>query len=223
MRKFYLAGLMLLGVLAFSVAGTTAAFGLEFSLAQWLVGGALVSTELLVEAVGGVLFEDDKSGAHVECLSGVFDGFVGPESLDLTTEVLDLAGNKIGELVGNGILCLGLGTCVEEEDAEAWPLKLPWKTEVELDLTDGTAWELFFGAAWHVTCLVLGVASTDECTGAEGAEVEVVNVTGGVEALESEVLPDGLCEGALGGGEGDIVFLAKNLASSKEGTLSVSE
>jgi hypothetical protein len=223
MRRFCLAWLMLFGVLAFSVVGVSAAFGLEFSLAQWLVGGNLVLAELLVEAVGGFLYEDDKSGAHLECVSFVFDGFVGPESLDLITEILDLAGNKIGELVGNGLLCLGLGTCVEEEDAEWWPLKLPWKTEVELDLTDGTAWELFFGTAWHVTCLVLGVASTNECTGAEGAEVEVVNATGGVEMRESEVLPDEKCEGALGGGEGDLVFLAGNLASSAEGTLSVSE
>jgi hypothetical protein len=117
-------------------------------------------------------------------------------------------------------VCTGDGTCVKEADTEFWPLKLPWLTEVELDVETGLFYELTFGAAYHLLCLVLGISVEKECSEAEGAEVEVLNKASGVEA-NGKQSPNGPC-----GEEKEVMeinFLAGNLTSSTEGTVSVSE
>jgi hypothetical protein len=198
---------------------SSASAALTFELAQWLVASSRVAAELLVVSEGELTLKNTATGTQVRC-SGLFVGTIGPESLDLTTEVLNLAGEKVTELNGLAVVCTGEGTCVKEADAEAWPLKLPWLTEVELDVETGLFYELTFGAAYHVLCLVLGISVEKECSAAEGAEVEVLNKVGGVEA-NGKQSPNGPC------GEekevGEVNFLAGNLTSSTEGIVSVSE
>jgi hypothetical protein len=92
---------------------------------------------------------------------------------------------------------------------------------MELDPETGLFYELTFGQVWHELCLVLGVTEEEECTQAEGAELEALNVTGGVEFV-GEDSPKGSCAGEAesyeeGPEAGDLLSLTEG------GTLAVSE
>jgi hypothetical protein len=220
MRKIHIVAMALFAVFAFSSFAASSAFALSFELAEWLVNGGTVSAELVSEGSGELLLEDTKFGA-VLC-DGILDGTIGPNSADLITKILNLAGEEIGELTGSGLLCTTEKTCESSTtDIEVFPMKLPWDTEVELDPETGVAYILVLGAEYTVECLLLGILGEDTCTDAEAAS-EAVNVTGGVE-LKGHSEPLGSC--TIGGsGSGLVEFITgKNLLTSKEGTVEISK
>ncbi len=185
---------------ALIVASSSAATTL---LAEWLVGGAAVTTELNTETTGELLLEDTKAGvfgerSDVEC-SGILDGTIGANGTDLTTKVLNLSKEEISETVLSGLplLCVGVALCANETDVEVWPLHLPWLTTAEL-MVDGT--ETFFvdflessGAGnpgWYVQCLVGPLTVQDECTSARGV-TKLTNEAGGtVDAMFEEAFTE---------------------------------
>lgn len=195
MRKIHLLGLALMAVLAVGATTASSALG-AFSLAQWLVGGALVHEALAAVTEGELLLENTKKGA-VLC-SGILVGTIGPESSGSITEVQTLSKVKVEtELKGTGLLCTAEKTCEPASEAspiEVWPDALPWSVEVELELTAGTAWVLIFKAGWDLLCLVLGIMVEELCTAAEGAGVQVVNGATDVEAPNgNSATPNGNC------------------------------
>ncbi len=211
----------LVAVVAFSAAITSSAFAaLEFTLAQWLISGARLTAEHLSDSVGELLLENVLLGAQLQC-SGLFEGTVGPESADLTTMVYNLEGKLTEELTGEAILCTNQKTC---EKAEAWPVNLPWTTELELDTTEEKFFELSKGTngepGYHVSCTVLGVKVEELCELAAGAVLEVKNVSGGVEAV-GRPEPNGPC--GSNSEENALFFQVGNLTTSPDGTLTVSE
>jgi hypothetical protein len=152
-------------------------------LALWLVNGAEVTTELTTEASGELLLENKSLKIAILC-SGIEDGWVGPNSLDFTSEVLTLAGGKLKLLVAAEAL-----ECTDQSGGGCpsplvWPVGLPWETEVEL-------WETtspFIGGAtvgfvilqtaqgggkfgWESECMGI-IPISDECT-TENAAIDL--------------------------------------------------
>ncbi len=197
MRKIQVFWLVLVAMCAFSALASTQAFGaLTFALAQWLANGSLILEALLSDAEGGILFEDLLTGATFLC-SGLFEGTVGPESADEITMVYSLPGTTlIAELdeatATGGIVCTeGLTLCSK---AEIWPVKLPWLTEVELDVETGLFYELITGAEYNLLCEVLGMDKVELCEVLPGTTSELLNVTGGVEVM-GVAEPESTCNG----------------------------
>ncbi len=196
MRKIQVFWMVLVAMCAFSAFASTQAFAaLTFALAQWLAGGNLILEALLSDAVGSLLFEDLLTGAAFLC-SGLFEGTVGPESADEITMVFSLSGVLPPELdestAMEGIVCTeGLVLCSK---AEIWPLKLPWLTEVELDVETGLFYELTTGAEYNLLCEVLGMDKVELCVAVAGTAGELLNVTGGVEAM-GVAEPESTCSG----------------------------
>lgn len=195
MRKIQVFWLVLVAMCAFSAFASSQAFALTFELAQWLANGALIAEALLSDAVGSLFFEDLLTGAHFLC-SGLFEGTVGPDSADEVTMVYDLTGRLIEELdettATAGLVCTeNLNLCSK---VEIWPVKLPWLTEVELDIETGLFYELTTGAAYNLLCEVLGMDKVELCEAVTGTSGELLNVTGGVEVM-GVAEPESTCNG----------------------------
>ena len=196
MRKIQIFWMVLVAMCAFSALASNQAFALTFELAQWLANGNLILEALLSDAIGGILFEDLLTGASFLC-SWLFEGTVGPESADEITMIYTLAGTLIEELdeptATNGMVCEENHLCSK---SEIWPVKLPWLTEVELDVTTGLFYELIItgGATYNLLCEVLGMDKVELCEIVAGTASELLNVTGGVEAM-GVAEPESSCNG----------------------------
>jgi hypothetical protein len=181
MRKMQLLGVSLLALFAFGVL-TAASASAAFLLAEWLLNGVAITANDVVEITGELLLEDNKVpliGKSAVLCSGSFDGWVGPNSLDWISEVLNVAKEAISTtpLVGLALSCTAQTGCETNTAVSVWPVGLPWTTEVEL-LEQGA--EIFFSdllksangtqLGWEITnCLVLGAANEDECLTPEAA------------------------------------------------------
>ena len=114
MRKVQLLGLVLLALFAFGVF--TASAMATTLLDEWLVGGAAVTTELLVEVEDELLLEDSKvpiiGKVDILC-SVIYDGWIGPNSLDYLSEVLNLSGVALSgtPFIGESIDCTDQTGC----------------------------------------------------------------------------------------------------------------
>jgi len=180
-------GVTLFALLAFGVLTvSSASAAVTFLLAEWLVKGEAVTMELESTTTGSLLLEDTALKADVLC-SGIFDGWVGPNSLDWISEVLTSTGGPQGTVlaVGTGITCEAQSTCAGSPAPLVWAVNLPWETEAEL-MVDGT--QTFFadlltstngkGVGYELECTVLGVKSSDECVSQPGvAELSLEGTT----------------------------------------------
>ncbi len=214
MKKFYVVFIALVAVFAFGALTVEAASAVTFLLALWLVGGVAVAAELKVAAEGELRLEDTKGGLFLEAAavlcSGILDGAVLPESLDVISELLTLAGVAIPTtLTGSGLTCSNVANCPEPD--KVWAVNLPWDTEVELVEDEGGP---FFAnlilphagggnPGWEVECF--GIA--DSCTAPEAAaqltlEAGVTLLGSFSEAFRELVgAPAGTCErGGVGSG-----------------------
>jgi hypothetical protein len=178
MRKFQLLGAALVAVFSFGVLASSASAVNTFLLAEWLLNGHPVVSELLVEISGELLLEDNKApliGKSMVLCSGLFDGWVGPHSLDWISEVLTLGGVAVSnvDLSGTSLDCTAQTGCETNTTVLVWPFGFPKETEVEL-LEGDTPTPIFivliFGnIGYHITeCLVFGVPQEDLCV-SEGA------------------------------------------------------
>jgi hypothetical protein len=181
MRKIQILGLALFAVFAFSVVVASA----SAEVALWLVEEKDITEAegpLAVHSEGELLLTDLNTlfgVATVDC-SGFLVGTVGPNQFDLIESILNLSFELIEELPGLGLLCLGLGECLEEEDAEVRPEHLPWLTELELMEVGGVV--LFLNKiladgngepAYESICLDLfGFSHEDLCEGATSMKIE---------------------------------------------------
>jgi hypothetical protein len=230
MKRNHVLGVALLAMFAFGVL-TASASAVTFLLAQWLFNGAAVTTALLTEAPGELELVNTNAGglgvtSKLLC-SGIFDGWVGPESLDFTSEVLTLTGALVSstELVGtNTAECSNIANC---ESPKVWPDGIPGETEVEL-MVDGTEEffvDLLFKAGWYVECTILGFKISELCS-AEQTAVQLTNEATGVDSTFSDAfqtlagLPLALCGESLRE-VGEVNGLGTTI--DPEGTLTVSE
>ncbi|MGC2374565.1 MAG: hypothetical protein WA484_11900 [Solirubrobacteraceae bacterium] len=192
MTRFGLVGAVLAVAFVSGVLVPVSASAVSFLLAEWLVNGSPVTSELLTETTGELLLEDSKAPfvgkASVLC-SGILDGWIAPNSLGWISELLTLAGVAVSTTVlsGTALECTAQSGCETSTKPKVWFANLGWETEVEL-MEDGT--EAFFvdlilphagggNPGWEITeCLVLGVSITDECTAAESvAELKLEGTT----------------------------------------------
>ncbi|MGA9285377.1 MAG: hypothetical protein WBV85_08035 [Solirubrobacteraceae bacterium] len=202
MRKYHIAVVSSIAVLAFCVVGVAsavAAITIDTLLAEWLVGGVAVATSLNARAEGEVLIEDTKTplGAATILCSGITDGTIGANGAAEVTSILTLSGVAAGTtpLVGESITCTSQKFCGEE--ALLWPVHLPWRGVLELveELEGGVlVGSPFFAgvgsgtggnAGYYLQCKTLGVTIDDECTAAQGAG-EATNVATGVLGVAAE-------------------------------------
>ena|ERR1700691_6299219 len=180
MRKFQWFGIAVVAVLLVGVAvASSASAAVTFLLAEWLVNGKSIAEgeSFKVESKGTLLLEDTKTllgASSVEC-TGILDGWIGPDGLDLVSEVLNTALEPISNtpLSGLPLECKTEKTC---EEALVWPLHLGWETLLELwevggvigfvdlILPDPTA-----NPGWYVLCEKTITKPTDECTSPFGA------------------------------------------------------
>jgi hypothetical protein len=230
MRKVHLLGLALLAIFAFSVVATATASAELFLLAEWLYNGAVISGELLVESPGELLLEDNKVpilGKSMILCSGIFDGFVGPGSADLITELLNLSKESIST---TGLSGLAL-ECVNQENCPEplfWAVNLPWTTELELHEDPGPEEDyvvLILGKpGWEVECMGLG--QTDTCAVEPEGGFLLDNGTPTPTALFSEEITElmglGLGNCTLGGAATSIVEGEALIEHPEGGTISAS-
>jgi hypothetical protein len=184
--------LALVSVCASGAITAAAAFAEE---ALWLDNGVEIINELLAEITGTVELIDlsTRAGESGILCSGTFDGRLGLGSgkaqFDIITEVLDLNGVKIPEFSaateGQGVECTATKVCEQGNGTDpplAWPLNLPWLTELEL-MVGAPAEEEFLDLikeetiaklgtpGWHVDCLILTLLSEDTCQGEASADI----------------------------------------------------
>jgi hypothetical protein len=188
MRKIQVLGIALLALFAFgALTAMSASAANTYLLAEWLLNGVAIgaSETNLVEIDGTLLLEDTKavlgSPAAVRC-TGSFDGWVGPNSLDFITEVLNVAEESISTtpLTGLALTCVAETGCESSTPPLVYPVGMPWESEVELLEQSGEATALRFmdlittknnggKLGWEIeNCLVLGTAHEDECVATEG-------------------------------------------------------
>jgi hypothetical protein len=228
MKRNHVLGVALLAMFAFGVL-TASASAVTFLLAQWLFNGTAVTTALLTEAPGELELVNTNAGglgvtSKILC-SGIFDGWVGPESLDFTSEVLNLKNELVSstELVGLIAECTNSANC---ENPQVWPDGIPGETEVEL-MVDGTEEffvDLLFNAGWYVECTILGFKVAELCSAPETA-VELKSEATGVDSTFSDAFQTlaGLKLAICGGSRevGEVNGLGTTI--DPEGTLAVSE
>ena len=181
MRKIQLLGVAMLALFAFGGLSAVSASA-AYLLAEWLVNGAAVTTELLVEISGELLMEDTKGalgGPAMVLCSWVLDGWMGPNSLGWISEVLTLGGVAVSNtvLTGQALECTGQTACETNTTVLVWPIGFPTETEVELlEQTGGPFFSVLFlkKFGYYISsCLVLGVSAEDECTATEASAAEL--------------------------------------------------
>lgn len=201
--------LALVAVFAFSAVAAATASAEATLLAEWLILGAGVTTLTSTEALGKILLEDTVFKAAVEC-EGTFDGSVGPNGEDETTEVLTEATKEAVTLAkpfttANG--CKIVSGCESTQPVEVAPEELPWHTLLYLVESTGKFRDLVGKASYSVKCRILFITSTDECKNENGS-FEVLASAEGAEGTGS-VTPGANC--SVGGtGAGIEQFIGAN-------------
>ena len=195
MRKLHLLGVVLIAVVAFGVVSAATASAVTFLLAEWLVGGAAVTSTVLTETTGELLFAENVTvlGVKIDLkflCSGIFVGDVGPDGADDITELLNLPKELIDltPLVELGLECTNDENCPEPL---AWADNLPWLTQLEL-MVDGS--EEFFvdlltpngngNPGYHVVCM--GTTGLEDLCESTESITKVTNEAGGLNTEFSE-------------------------------------
>ncbi|MGA9313686.1 MAG: hypothetical protein WBV77_03550 [Solirubrobacteraceae bacterium] len=189
MRKFQWFGIAVVAVLLFGMGvASSASAAVAFLLAEWLINGKPVveSESFNVESSGTLLLEATKTllgASSMEC-TGTLLGWVGPDGLDLVSEVLNASSELISStpLSGLPLECKTEKTC---EEALVWPLHLGWETLLELweqgsengfvvlILPDPTE-----NPGWYVLCEKTITKPVDECSAPTvGAELGLSGAT----------------------------------------------
>jgi hypothetical protein len=232
MKKLHLLGVALVAVFAFAALTAASASAVTFLLAEWLVGGLPITADLNVESTGELELEETILGLKITVLcSGILDGTIGPNGLDVISELLRLDGTTVVSLVGlvaPALLCTNVSNC---PSPEVWAVHLPWGSLVEL-MEEGT--EVFFadlvlnsGAGnpgWEILC---SNGTSDECTVTEGVSEKMNEANGTLVTLFSEAFTElaglKLANCTTGGNEQGIVTGSGTISIVGGGALTVSE
>jgi hypothetical protein len=219
MRKLQLLGLLLVAMIALGAVIAVSASAETTLLAEWLINGAAVTTLMSFIVTTKLLLEDLATKEDVRCITIIEEGSMGPNGEKEITE--NLTSGEVAITLAAPMLCKSGGGCeASTTDVEYSPESLPWHGLLFLS-ESGTFLELVGKATYVVSCLVLDIKVTDECTSTNGTS-ELINGAKGVEGKkEEEVTPDGSCS-VGGAGELTEVFLSK-LILPLTGSLTISE
>jgi hypothetical protein len=180
MRKFYIAGLALVAVLAFGALSAGSAFASE-EKPELLIAKAAVTAEKEFSGTGEIELIDTKTPlgeASVLCSGELMGVVLSGGKTDEITSVLSLTGAAVTE--ASPLLCTNVKNCAEPL---VFPVNLPWATEIVF-MAPPAPWkwlDLILGKpGWHVECMTLKVS--DVCTGVEAkpAGLLLENMAGGV-------------------------------------------
>ena len=221
--KYRIVGLALIAMFAFSAIFVASASAATL-LAEWLINGAAVTTAKSGTVTGEFTTEDTSNKGGAVC-SVILVIILDPGGEVIIVEDLSLSGVTTSLVAP--ILCKkSAGSVCEESatDIEMSPEGLPWNGLLALS-SETTFTDSVFSESYNLSCLVLGIKISDECTSptiaAGGSGFSAVNVTGGVE-LTGEAIPLANC--SIGGtGTGKVLPSAGNLLSSTAGAVTVSE
>jgi hypothetical protein len=169
----------------------------------WLVEGNELSEDLPAETEGLLLFVilTSEGGVlyEVDC-SAIWDGSIAPAGEGTIEKLLNLAKEEISStpLSGLALECKNtdpgnLDACRETSETSVWPLHLPWHTQLEsmagppeqvldriLAHTGGEP------PGYETQCTsLLGISSSDECTGATSSKVATEILTFPESTLDS--------------------------------------
>jgi hypothetical protein len=168
MAKLKIQGIVVfVAVSLFSAITATSAFAEP----EWLVEGKSVTSELPVQNEQVIELTDLKTlvgAATIKC-DYTAVGTISSKGGGLISEILNTAGERIGELGGLALACESIKGC-ESTDAEAWPSDDDWWTLflyfilLEIDIFLGQILNSGSGnPKWEVKCLILGVSIEDAC------------------------------------------------------------
>jgi hypothetical protein len=217
MKKSEIVWLVLVTAFASSVIATAVASAETTLLAEWLDGGASITALASTETTEILSLNDTSNGSVVFC-ELVLEGSVGPNGEGEITELLTTGG--VAVTLTAPLLCKRGAVCEESAtDIEASPEGLPFHTLLFL-AENGSFLDLIIKASFNMTCLVLGIKISDECTLTNAAGA-VSNGLFGVEASIFVLEPLGTC--SIGGaGRFDVAPQGGNLELLLTNTLSVS-
>jgi hypothetical protein len=172
----------------------------EFLSALWLESGSPVSAILSTESEGELELVGNNGGGlgikvAVLC-SGILDGWIGPNGLDYTSELLTLAGTAVPStaLTGTPLACTNNANCTKPE---VWA-DAPWESETVLMVvgTETFYVDLLFNAGWTMQCEILGTKVEELCSAAETA-VKLTNEVSGTVDTEFSFAFQALAELSL--------------------------
>jgi hypothetical protein len=221
MRKIQILGIALVAMFAFSAIVASMASAETTLLAEWLKSGAAITATTATTSTGTILLEDASANVGVEC-GGEFVGTVGPDGEDSTTAVLAPGGGNAITL-GNLLKCTAFKRCESSTtDVLVAPEGLPWATLLQLDEGTGATFsDTTSDVEYFVECLVLGIKVSETSTSPGKVQAfEVLNVTGGIEAM-GNLIPNS--DTTSGPETGEVTFLPGNLTKVAAGTLEASE
>ncbi len=235
MKKIRLLGIVLVSMCALCAVAASQASAVTFLLAEWLVNGAVVTSELEIEASGEILLEDTKTPlgkADVLCSPIRHETIVILPDGTFVRTVLRLSGTAVSStpLTGNALECTNQENC---EEPLVWPVNLEWEAQVQLMEDTGTFFVQLVLAhtgggnpGWEIECMksIVG-ATTDECTSAEsGAELSLEGTTLVRKSSDAftELVGLKLSTCSLGGSETGIVEGAESYSLVGGGELTVS-
>jgi len=197
MKRIKISALALVAIFVFG-AIMSSAFAEEEPNAEWLAAGAVIPAAQAATTSITMLLDESVVGgkAAVLCVM-LLDGTVGPGMEDLTTKMLNTAGEEISELsTGLGLACEAKETCATGTDTELRPEGLPWETLVDLMNPSGKFLDLIH-IGLVVSCLIFNIDVEDLCEGLTSSELK--NVAGGVEPIYSVAAESALLECNQGG------------------------
>ena len=215
MNRILTAGLILAASLTLGAVSATLAMAEE---PQWLLNGAVVTSEKPATGEGEMTFSDSKAtggAVKIDCSIQLLGDF-GPGRPDRVTneEGLTLPAEELW------VDCLALqrGACPELIRMMAFLVPYPTMLSREgEEFRDATKAPAEHTVGYDMNCIVLGIEVTDECTG-ETTE-KITNGTGGVNwAFDGKSGKLNCSQGGAGAG----AIEGSGTETSSEGTLSVS-
>src|ERR1700735_663126 len=184
MKSLYMIPLLLFAWLGpwASLAGVASA---ETTLtAEWLANGKSILENRPFKIALNILIEDKAANAAIIC-HGTLLGTVGFAGIDSTTEVLNVAKEKVAGIGGLGLLgtggkkpdCEASTSCAEGTAAapiQAWPNGLPWGTFL-FTMQNGEDLDLAEKTTWDIDCLVLGGINFEDACEFSDSDNPVIN------------------------------------------------
>lgn len=185
MTKLYKIGLVCsLSLVCFAATAASA-----LAVDEWLLTGNPVTVATAVRSSGELELRDTAGITTSVLCSLTLVGTVSAAGADEVTEVLNLAGEKIGsKLEGLALLCTAVETCEtgNPADIEVWIENLPWKTQISLMMLAPEFLDVYGAAGkepgYTVLCLIEGINVVDLCEGKTSNELKNV-AGGGVEGI----------------------------------------
>lgn len=188
MKTLLAVSLTLVALLTLGATLVASASAEETLLAEWLLNGNPVVTATYTDPGEFVMGEKEKMKARCNL---IMDGELKGDGEGLLTKVLTSAGVEV-TLTAQALCKRAVGCEEDAADIEVSPENLPWKILAFLSAT-GEFLELVENETWDVTCLLMLVKASIECT-ATDLEYELLNVVGGVEVM-GVGKPLGTCPG----------------------------